>query len=127
MLAGSPPCLRIQGDVEQIKYHELSADELMDMLAEIAPEHKLKEFEETGDVDFAYELPDVSRFRANFFRQLHGPAAVFRQIPARIMTIDQLGLPPRAALRDAGEGTGSGHRTDGERQIDDARRDHRLR
>ncbi len=96
MLAGNPPCLRIQGDVEQVKYHELSEDELMDMLAEITPEHKLKEFEETGDVDFAYELPGVSRYRANFFRQVRGPAAVFRQIPAKIMTIDQLGLPPIA-------------------------------
>jgi twitching motility protein PilT len=93
MMAGCPPCLRIQGDVEPVKYHELTSDELLEMLAEITPEHKLKEFEETGDIDFAYELPGVSRYRANFFRQVNGVGAVFRHIPAKIMTIDQLGLP----------------------------------
>jgi len=93
IMSGSPPCLRIRGDIEPVKYHDLSHDELMAMLVEITPEHKLKTYEETGDVDFAYELEGVSRFRANFFRQANGAAAVFRQIPSKIMTIDQLGLP----------------------------------
>jgi twitching motility protein PilT len=96
MMSGSPPCLRVRGDVEVVKYHELSESEVVAMLTEITPEHKLKEFQETGDVDFAYELVGVSRFRANLFRQVDGVSAVFRQIPARIMTIDQLGLPPIA-------------------------------
>ncbi len=93
LASGSPPCLRISGDLEPVKYKELDPDELMDMLGEIAPEHKLKQFEETGDVDFAYELSGIGRFRANFLRHGDGVAAVFRQIPSRIMTIDQLGLP----------------------------------
>ena len=80
MMAGSPPCLRVRGDIEPVKYHELSHDELMEMLFEITPEHKLKTFEETGDIDFAYELEGMSRYRANFFRQSHGVGAVFRQI-----------------------------------------------
>ncbi|MFN0058779.1 MAG: type IV pilus twitching motility protein PilT [Planctomycetota bacterium] len=96
LMSGSPPCLRVRGDVEPVKYHELADDELLAMLAEITPEPKLKEFEENGDVDFAYELAGVSRYRGNLFRQTHGVGAVFRQIPARIMTIDQLGLPPIA-------------------------------
>ncbi len=91
--SGCPPCLRIQGDLEPVKYRELVSDELMEMLAEICHEHKLKEFEETGDVDFAYELRAVGRFRANYLRQANGVGAVFRQIPSKIMTIDQLGLP----------------------------------
>jgi twitching motility protein PilT len=93
MASGSPPCLRIRGDLEPIKYHDLTNDELMEMLAEITPEHKLKDFEETGDIDLAYELEGVCRYRCNYFRQVNGVGAVFRQIPSKIMTIDQLGLP----------------------------------
>ena len=63
-------------------------------LYEIAPEFKVKIFEETGDVDFGYEIPGVARYRANFFNQKNGVAAVFRQIPSTILTADQLGLPP---------------------------------
>ncbi|MEM7261399.1 MAG: PilT/PilU family type 4a pilus ATPase, partial [Planctomycetota bacterium] len=94
MTSGSPPCLRIRGDMEPVKYHELTEDELWSMLAEITSEEKLKHFEETGDLDFAYELPGVSRYRANYYRHAKGLGAVFRQIPTSIMTIDQLGLPP---------------------------------
>jgi len=67
MISGNPPCLRIQGEIEPVKYHELTSDELMEMLAEITPEYKIREFEETGDVDFAYDLPGVSRYRVNYF------------------------------------------------------------
>src|SRR5690606_31950101 len=59
-----------------------------------APEFKIKQFEETGDVDFGYEFPGVARFRANFFNQKYGIAAVFRLIPSRIYSLDELGLPP---------------------------------
>jgi twitching motility protein PilT len=54
----------------------------------------MKRFEEKGDVDFAYEIPDLARYRANYFVQKHGVAAVFRQIPNTILTVEQLGLPP---------------------------------
>jgi len=91
--AGCIPCLRIQGDLEPVKFKELGTDELMAMLAEVAPARKIQQFEQTGDVDFAYELPGIGRFRANYFRQANGVSAVFRQIPTRIMTIEQLGLP----------------------------------
>ena len=91
--AGCVPCLRVQGDLEPVKFKELGTDELMAMLAEVAPANKLQQFEQTGDVDFAYELAGIGRFRANYFRQASGVSAVFRQIPTRIMTIEQLGLP----------------------------------
>jgi twitching motility protein PilT len=94
VVAGSQPILRIRGDMERVKYKALDDDELTSMLYEITPEEKVKLFEETGDVDFAYELPGLARFRANFFRQLNGIGAVFRLIPSNIMTADQLGLPP---------------------------------
>ncbi len=94
LVAGQPPALRIRGDIERVKYKVLDTDELKSMLYEIAPEDKVKTFEETGDVDFGYEIPGLARYRANFFMQKNGAAAVFREIPAKIMTAEQLGLPP---------------------------------
>jgi twitching motility protein PilT len=86
--------LRIRGDLERVKYKLLDEDELTSMLYEIAPEDKIKVFEETGDIDFAYEISGLARYRANFFRHLNGIGAVFRLIPSNIMTAEQLGLPP---------------------------------
>lgn len=94
MVAGSQPILRVRGDMERVKYKVLDDDELTQMLYEIAPEDKIKLFEETGDIDFAYEIPGLARYRANFFRQLRGVGAVFRLIPSTILTAEQLGLPP---------------------------------
>jgi twitching motility protein PilT len=94
MAAGSQPILRVRGEMERVKYDILDNDTLKAMLYEIAPEEKIKVFEETGDVDFGYEIPGIARFRANFFLQKYGIGAVFRLIPAEIITIEQLGLPP---------------------------------
>ncbi len=94
MVSGQPPALRLRGEIERIKYKVLDSDELKTMLYEIAPEDKVKVFEETGDVDFGYEIPGLARYRANFFMQKYGVAAVFREIPSTILTADQLGLPP---------------------------------
>jgi twitching motility protein PilT len=94
LVTGSQPILRIRGDMERVKYKLFDNDELTSMLYEIAPEDKIKVFEETGDIDFAYEIPGLARYRANFFRQLNGIGAVFRLIPSNIMTAEQLGLPP---------------------------------
>ncbi|MCF7669451.1 MAG: type IV pilus twitching motility protein PilT [Verrucomicrobia bacterium] len=86
--AGNPPILRIHGELQRVDYPPLDSDSLKGMLYEIAPEQKIKVYEETGDVDFGYEIPEVSRFRANFFNQKNGVAAVFRQIPTQIMTFE---------------------------------------
>ena len=94
LVAGQQPVVRIDGEMERIKYHVLENDELRAMLYEITPEHKVKLFEETGDVDFAYEIPDLARYRANYFQQKYGLGAVFREIPSVVQTADQLGLPP---------------------------------
>jgi twitching motility protein PilT len=94
LTAGQPPSLRIRGDIERIKYKVLDNDDLRGMLYEITPEEKIKVFEETGDVDFGYEIPGLARYRANFFMQKNGVGAVFREIPTAIMTAEQLGLPP---------------------------------
>src|SRR6059036_1179423 len=105
LTSGQQPILRLHGDMERIKYKVLEDGELKTMLYEIAPEQKIKTFEETGDVDFGYEIPGVARFRCNFFMQKYGCGAVFRQIPTKVNTADELGLPPllkRAALLHKG-------------------------
>jgi twitching motility protein PilT len=94
LVSGQQPALRILGEMERVKYQVLDNDMLRSMLYEIAPEDKIKVFEETGDVDFGYEIPNLARYRANFFMQRNGVAAVFREIPSKIMTAEQLGLPP---------------------------------
>ena len=135
--SGSQPILRIRGELERIKYKILENDELKALLYEITPEEKIKQFEETGDLDFAYEIPGLSRYRANFFRQLYGVGAVFREIPSTILTIDDLGFPmilKRLALLPKGlvlvtGPTGSGKSTTLAAIIDHAnriRKDHIL-
>jgi twitching motility protein PilT len=94
LVSGQQPVIRIRGEMERIKFDVLDNDDLKAMLYEIAPEHKIKVFEETGDVDFAYEIPNLARYRANFFQQKYGVAAVFREIPSKIMSCQELGLPP---------------------------------
>jgi len=135
LVTGQQPALRIRGEIERIKFNVLENDDLKAMLYEIAPEHKVKQFEETGDVDFAYEIPNLARYRANFFMQKYGVAAVFREIPTKIMTTDQLGLPsvvsqlaslPRGLVLVTGP-TGSGKSTTLAAIIDQAnktRKDH---
>ena len=85
---GNSPMLRINGELHRVDFPPLENDTLKAMLYEIAPEFKIKIFEETGDVDFGYEIPNVSRFRANFFQQKNGVAAVFRQIPSKVLSFE---------------------------------------
>ena len=94
LASGSQPILRVRGEMERVAHPPLDNDVLKTMLYEITPEYKVKVFEETGDVDFGYEIAGRARFRANFFNQKYGVAAVFRQIPSTVLTTEQLGLPP---------------------------------
>jgi len=130
LVSGQPPALRINGEMERVKYKVLDNDSLKEMLYEISPEDKVKTFEETGDVDFGYEIPGLARYRANFFMQKYGVAAVFREIPSTILTSEQLGLPavvsklaglPRGLVLVTGP-TGSGKSTTLAAIIDQANR-----
>ena len=94
LVSGSQPILRVHGEMERVKYKLLENDELKSILYEICPENKIKVFEETGDIDFGYEVPNLARYRCNFFQQKWGIGAVFREIPSEILTAEQLGLPP---------------------------------
>jgi twitching motility protein PilT len=88
------PMLRVNGDLVRVDYPPLENDDLKAMVYEIAPEAKIKLFEETSDVDFGYEVTGMARYRANFFQQKYGISAVFRLIPSKVLTVDELGLPP---------------------------------
>jgi twitching motility protein PilT len=95
MTAGRKPMFRLHGEMVSIEdCAEISADQMRQILSEIAPEKNWQEFEESGDSDFAYELTGVARYRCNYFQDHRGPGAVFRLIPAEVLTADQLGLPP---------------------------------
>jgi len=94
LISGQQPVLRIRGDLERVKYKVLDDDDLRSMLYEITPEEKIKVFEESGDLDFGYEIPGLARYRCNYFMQKNGIGAVFREIPSEILTAEQLGLPP---------------------------------
>jgi twitching motility protein PilT len=94
LISGSQPILRVHGELERVKYKLMENDELKSLLYEICPENKIKVFEETGDIDFGYEVPNLARYRCNFFQQKWGIGAVFREIPSEILTAEQLGLPP---------------------------------
>ena len=91
---GNPPILRINGEMIRVEAPPFVGDDLKALVYEIAPEQKIKQFEETGDVDFGYEYPGFARYRANFFNQKYGIGAVFRLIPSKVLTAEQLGLPP---------------------------------
>lgn len=138
LVSGQKPAIRLHGELERLQeYPVLEHEGLKKMLIEIAPLSKREEFETTGDVDFGYEIPDVARFRCNFFNQKYGCAAVFRQIPSKVLTAADLGLPPvltKAAMLKKGlvlvtGPTGSGKSTTLAAMIDHAnknRQDHIL-
>ncbi len=93
LVSGNPPRMRLFGDIYPIKYRELSATEVMDLMEQVMTEQKKQEFEKHGGVDFSYEVSGLSRFRVNLFRHVGGVGAVFRTIPEHIMSMEELRLP----------------------------------
>jgi len=90
---GTKPKIRKHGELEELDQPVLTNDYLRALLFEIATEAQQKIFNDRKDLDFAYEIPDVARFRANYFEQKRGMGAVFRVIPTKILSIQDLGLP----------------------------------
>jgi twitching motility protein PilT len=93
LTVGRPPMLRASGTMESIRYRTISEADFAELLKPVTEERLWNEYLQTGDVDFAYEIPGASRYRVNLFRQQRGGGAVFRVIPTKILTIEQLGLP----------------------------------
>ena len=89
------PRIRDSGDlIEMQGIPKLSKEQVHQILMEICPERNRKQFEETNDTDFAYALEGVGRFRCNLFMDRYGPGGVFRRIPDKLLTAEDLGLPP---------------------------------
>jgi twitching motility protein PilT len=120
LAAGTPPRLRVKGNLDPIEGQALLTDaSLRALLREIVSGEQWAEYEAGGDLDFAYGLPGVARFRANYLVQQNGAGAVFRIIPEQILSVEQLALPPAITrLADLTKGlvlvtgpTGSGKST----------------
>jgi twitching motility protein PilT len=92
--AGLPPMLRIRGEMVRLELPALSRDEAHAALYDILQDDQKRDFEARRDLDFAFEIPGLSRFRANLLLQNRGEAAVFRLVPNQIKTLEELGLPP---------------------------------
>ncbi|MDP2317446.1 MAG: type IV pilus twitching motility protein PilT [Pseudomonadota bacterium] len=91
---GRPPIFRLSGRMEPIRYRVLDDRDVEGFIKPISPPHLWDAYVRDGDADYAYEVPGLARFRVNLFRQQRGMGAVFRIIPTKLMTVEQLGLPP---------------------------------
>jgi twitching motility protein PilT len=90
---GQPPKMRKHGDIAPIRADPVSHGEALSMLSEVCGPRNWEIFEERGDLDFAYEMDTACRFRCNFLMQANGFGAVFRLIPTKIATLEELGIP----------------------------------
>ena len=92
--SGAAPFLRLHGNMVPLNYRELSNQDVQGLIFEILSEKQKKSFVEKWELDFAYTLPGIGRFRCNVFMQRKGLGAVMRIIPEKIKTAQELGLPP---------------------------------
>ena len=135
--AGMPPVIRVDGDVRRIKLPALDSKAVLSLIYDIMNDKVRKEFEDNFEVDFSIEVPSLARFRVNAFNQNRGAAAVFRTIPSRVLTLEDLGMgkvfqdmasQPRGLVLVTGP-TGSGKSTSLAAMVDyinDHRTDHIL-
>ena len=129
-IAGDPPRIRVYGDLNPLRPDKLSSDYVKTALYEIMPKTAVDRFEKKDGADFAYTLEGRGRFRVNIMRQLNGMGGVFRAIPSKALTLDELKLPDAVRqLCRANSGlilvtgkTGSGKSTTLAAMIDDINR-----
>ncbi len=88
-----PPKMRVHGDIMPIRAEPISREEAVQMMSELCGTRNWETFEQRGDLDFAYEMDEASRFRSNYFKQSNGYGATFRLIPTKIATLEELGIP----------------------------------
>ena len=97
LAVGRTPMIRVDGDLQKLKWRILTEEEFETLFLAITPPRLWADWKATGDTDYAYSLGSVARFRVNLFRQEQGASAVLRLIPPRVLTIEDLGLPPFVA------------------------------
>ncbi len=93
LAVGMPPIFRVHGDLFKAKAPIITEERAQAMLYPLLDEDRIADFEKCGNLDFAYEVENLARFRGNYFKQNWGMAAVFRVIPSKIPSIDELHLP----------------------------------
>ena len=117
--AGLPPMLRVHGDIRRINLPAMEHKDVHSLVYDIMSDAQRKIFEENLEVDFSFEIPNLARFRVNAFNQERGAAAVFRTIPSRVLSLEELATPkifaelalkPRGLVLVTGP-TGSGKST----------------
>jgi twitching motility protein PilT len=91
--AGLPPMIRVHGDIRKINVPALDHTAVHDMVYDIMSDGQRKVYEETLECDFSFEIPNLARFRVNAFNHHRGSGAVFRTIPSKILTLEQLNCP----------------------------------
>jgi twitching motility protein PilT len=92
--AGEPPMLRIHGDLKKLDHPVLTREQVHTMIYDMMNDHQRKVFEEHHECDFSFEIGEIARFRVNVFMQRRGEGAVFRTIPSKILSLEQLAMPP---------------------------------
>ena len=92
--AAEPPMVRIHGDLKKLDHPPLTKEDVHTMVYDIMSDNQRRTFEETHEIDFSFEMGQLARFRVNVFMQRRGEGAVFRTIPTKILTLEQLGMPP---------------------------------
>ncbi len=92
--AGMPPLIRVDGDLRKINIPALEHKDVIKIIYDIMNDKQRKEYEEHLETDFSFEITNLSRFRVNAYTQARGAGAVFRTIPSKILSMDDLGLPP---------------------------------
>jgi twitching motility protein PilT len=90
--AGLPPMIRVDGDVRRINLPALDHKQVHALIYDIMNDKQRKDFEEFLETDFSFEVPGVARFRVNAFNQNRGPGAVFRTIPSKVLSMEDLGM-----------------------------------
>ena len=88
-----PPVMRIHGDMMPLKTEKLTPEDVKNLLFAVMTEGQRADYERDMEIDFAIQFGDDLRFRVNAFTTISGPAAVFRSIPTKILTLDDLGMP----------------------------------
>ena len=91
--SGLPPMIRVHGDVRRINVDPLEHKQVHEMVYDIMNDAQRKNYEETLECDFSFEIQGLARFRVNAYNQNRGAAAVFRTIPSKILTLEQLNTP----------------------------------
>jgi len=94
LVVGSEPQIRIDKELRPLNLAKLTALDIEEMAYSLIEDKQKKEFEEHNELDFSFELKDIGRFRANYYRTIHGIACAFRMIPIDIPTLDEYGNPP---------------------------------